>query len=53
MLQLSHDETRIYALTSDGGFSAWSLVQTSQKLFGAQLEDSYFSEPEVYKRSYW
>ena len=51
--QLSHDETRIYALTGDGLFSAWSLVQTSQKLFGTQLQDPYFTEPENYKRSFW
>jgi hypothetical protein len=52
-LQLSNDQTRIYALTGDGLFSAWSLVQTSQKLFSFQLEDPYFKETDAYKRSFW
>ena len=41
-LQMSQDETCIYALSSNGIFSAWSFIQTSQKLFETNLEDSYF-----------
>ena len=41
-LQMSQDETSIYALNSNGQFSAWSFIQTSQKLFEANLQDPYF-----------
>ena len=41
-LQMSQDETSIYALNSNGQFSAWSFIQTSQKLFETNLQDPYF-----------
>ena len=51
-LQMSSDETSIYALSSDGQFSAWSFIQTSQKMFEFQLNDPYFSS-ESYPRAAW
>ena len=51
-LQMSTDETCIYALSSGGQFSAWSFIQTSQKIFETNLEDPYFSS-ELYPRAAW
>ena len=51
-LQMSSDETSIYALSSDGQFSAWSFIQTSQKMFEVQLNDPYFSS-DAYPRAAW
>ena len=51
-LQMSTDETCIYALSSGGQFSAWSFIQTSQKIFDTNLEDPYFSS-ELYPRAAW
>ena len=51
-LQMSSDETSIYALSSDGEFSAWSFIQTSQKMFEVQLNDPYFSS-DSYPRAAW
>jgi len=51
-LQMSSDETSIYTLSSDGQFSAWSFIQTSQKLFEVQLNDPYFSS-DSYPRAAW
>jgi WD40 repeat protein len=51
-LQMSSDETSIYALSSEGQFSAWSFIQTSQKLFETKLEDPYFTN-ENYPRAAW
>ena len=42
-IQPSCDDTSIFSLSEDGYFSKWSIVQTSQKLFGAKIEDPYFS----------
>ena len=42
-LQRSEDDTSIYTLSEDGYFSTWSIVQTSQKIFGAQIDDPYFT----------
>ena len=47
---MSSDETSIYALSSDGQFSAWSFIQTSQKMFEVQLNDPYFSS-DAYSRA--
>lgn len=52
-LQMSGDETNIYALSSQAHFSAWSFIQTSQRVFDVQLEDSYFSQLELYPRAAW
>lgn len=52
-LQMSSDETNIYALSSQAHFSAWSFIQTSQRVFDVQLEDSYFSQLELYPRAAW
>lgn len=53
-LQMSHDETSIYALAANGNFSSWSFIQTSQKLFDYQLEDPYFADDaHNYPRSGW
>lgn len=41
-LQMSQDETNIYALSSEGQFSAWSFIQTSQKILEAKLDDPIF-----------
>jgi hypothetical protein len=51
-LQMSSDETSIYALSSNGQFSAWSFIQTSQKMFEVQLNDPYFSS-DAYPRAAW
>ena len=51
-LQMSTDETCIYALSSGGQFSAWSFIQTSQKIFDTNLEDPYFNS-ELYPRAAW
>ena len=42
-LQPSMDDTSIYTLSADGYFSIWSIVQTSQKIFGALIDDQYFT----------
>ena len=42
-IQPSCDDTSIFTLSEDGYFSKWSIVQTSQKLFGAKIQDPYFS----------
>ena len=42
-LQPSCDDTSIFVLSEDGHFSKWSIVQTSQKLFGARIQDPYFA----------
>ena len=39
----SIDDTSIFTLSEDGYFSTWSIVQTSQKLFGATIDDPYFT----------
>ncbi len=52
-VQMSSDETSIYALSSEGSFSAWSFIQTSQKLFGANVEDNYFKNRDHYPRAAW
>lgn len=50
-LQMSSDETSIFALNDQGQFSAWSFIQTSQKLFEVNLED--FNSVEEYPRAAW
>ena len=42
-LHPSIDDTSIYTLSEDGCFSVWSIVQTSRKVFGGQIEDEYFT----------
>ena len=42
-IQPSCDDTSIFVLSEDGYFSKWSIVQTSQKLFGARIQDQYFA----------
>ena len=42
-LQPSCDDTSIFVLSEDGHFSKWSIVQTSQKLFGARIQDPFFA----------
>ena len=42
-LHPSIDDTSIYTLSEDGCFSVWSIVQTSRKVFGGQIEDQYFT----------
>ena len=49
-LQMSSDETCIYALSSEGQFSAWSFIQTSQKIFDTKIDDPYFNS-DLYGRS--
>lgn len=41
-LTLSQDETSIFALTSGGHFSSWSIYQTGQNVFEHKLEDPFF-----------
>ena len=44
----SVDDTSIYTLSKDGYFSTWSIVQTSQKMFGALIEDPYFTSGKLF-----
>ena len=43
-LCLSADETAVYAVTSRGVFSAWSVYQSGQRLFEHRLDDPYFAQ---------
>ena len=43
-IALSADETSVYALTSSGSFSAWSVYQSGQRIFEHQVEDPFFSD---------
>ena len=51
-LQMSADETCIYALSTGGLFSAWSFIQTSQRLFEDKLDDPYYNS-DSYPRAAW
>ena len=51
-LQASSDDTSIHVLSEKGYFSTWSMVQTSQKLFGSQISDDYFDVTK-WPRSSW
>ncbi len=43
-IALSADETSVYALTSSGSFSAWSVYQSGQRIFEHLVEDPFFSD---------
>ena len=51
-LQMANDENSVYAMTSDGHISNWSMVQTGTKMSEQMLDDPYFNE-SVYPRSAW
>ena len=52
-LSLSADETAVYAVTSRGVFSAWSMYQSGQRMFEHRFDDPYFAQDTVYPRNCW
>ncbi len=52
-LCLSQDETAVYALTSEGKFSGWSMYQSGQRIFEHPLNDLYYEQETVYPRHSW
>ena len=52
-LCLSADETAVYAVSSRGVFSAWSMYQSGQRIFEHRLDDPYFAQDAVYPRNCW
>ena len=52
-LCLSADETAVYAVTSRGVFSAWSMYQSGQRMFEHRFDDPYFAQDTVYPRNCW
>ena len=52
-LCLSADETAVYAVSSRGVFSAWSMYQSGQRVFEHRLDDPYFAQDAVYPRNCW
>ena len=43
-IQPSSDDTSCYVMSANGEFTNWSIVQTSQKVFGVTVDDSYFEQ---------
>ena len=52
-LCLSADETAVYAVTSRGVFSAWSMYKSGQRMFEHRFDDPYFAQETVYPRNCW